>query len=486
MTARVQQARISANNSPPANGSLSPGQLFVEMGTPLRLWGGVPSGIDATGRKLILDADANTTALGTKVAKAGDTMTGPLVLAGVSTAPNAAPGTNTLQIANTAYVVTALAPYALTSSVPVGSASAPVMDGTAAAGAATAWARGDHVHPTDTTRYAASNPSGYQTTAQVATAVAPALNNVGRNYLHNPLFNVAQRGAGPFTAAGYTGDRWTNNFSGGSQSFVNNAVTDASRAQIGDEAATWSLTNTFTGAAAVGSYNLISQRIEGIRRLAGKTVTVSFWAATTAGTLKLGVSIDQYFGSGGSPSASVNVAGIAVTLNTTWARYSATLTLPSIAGKTLGTANDAFSSLNFWYSAEASTFATRSGGVGVQSGTIFLWGVQLEIGTVMTPLEKPDPQQDLAKCQRFYQIGYFNYSGSGTGGVSTSMSQQLPVAFRAAPTFVNTGGGAATNFSNGVIAAAGAPMNSSFYIAGNPTATGAFAFFGNYSASADL
>ena len=41
--------------------------------------------------------------------------------------------------------------------------------------------------------------------------------------------------------------------------------------------------------------------------------------------------------------------------------------------------------------------------VGVQSGSIAIWGVQLEIGSVATPLEKPDPQQDLAKCQRFYQ-----------------------------------------------------------------------------------
>jgi hypothetical protein len=66
-----------------------------------------------------------------------------------------------------------LAPYALTANVPVGSAATPAMDGTAAAGAATAWSRGDHVHPTDTSRYAASNPSGYQTAPQVTATLAP-------------------------------------------------------------------------------------------------------------------------------------------------------------------------------------------------------------------------------------------------------------------------------------------------------------------------
>ena len=34
----------------------------------------------------------------------------------------------------------------------------PSMDGVAAAGSGTSWARADHVHPTDTSRYAATNP----------------------------------------------------------------------------------------------------------------------------------------------------------------------------------------------------------------------------------------------------------------------------------------------------------------------------------------
>lgn len=44
-----------------------------------------------------------------------------------------------------------IAGYATTASLPPASTTAPLMDGTASAGAATAWSRGDHVHPTDTT-----------------------------------------------------------------------------------------------------------------------------------------------------------------------------------------------------------------------------------------------------------------------------------------------------------------------------------------------
>jgi hypothetical protein len=65
-----------------------------------------------------------------------------------------------------------LAPYALTSAVPNPATVAPIMDGAATVGTSTLYARQDHVHPSDTSRYAASNPAGYQTAAQV-TAVLP-------------------------------------------------------------------------------------------------------------------------------------------------------------------------------------------------------------------------------------------------------------------------------------------------------------------------
>jgi hypothetical protein len=48
----------------------------------------------------------------------------------------------------------------------------PWMDGTASAGIYPRMSRGDHVHPTDTSRYAASNPAGYQTAGQVGFAIA--------------------------------------------------------------------------------------------------------------------------------------------------------------------------------------------------------------------------------------------------------------------------------------------------------------------------
>jgi Chaperone of endosialidase len=72
----------------------------------------------------------------------------------------------------------------VTAVLPIASNNAPLMNGTAAAGLLGTWSRADHVHPSDTSRYAASNPSGYQTAAQVAAALPVASTT-------NPLMNGA-------------------------------------------------------------------------------------------------------------------------------------------------------------------------------------------------------------------------------------------------------------------------------------------------------
>ena len=69
-----------------------------------------------------------------------------------------------------AQVTASLTPYALASSVPAPSSTPPKMAGAAVVGTAATWARADHAHPTDTTRYDIANPAGYQTKAQVDAA----------------------------------------------------------------------------------------------------------------------------------------------------------------------------------------------------------------------------------------------------------------------------------------------------------------------------
>lgn len=319
----------------------------------------------------------------------------------------------------------------------------------------------------------------------VNSAAAYHFADAGRNLLHNGTFVVQQRGAGPWTASGsYTADRWIIYTSLDTASFNVTSLLDDDRAQIGDEGARYGLANTFTGNAGAAAYNVLQQHIEGLRRLANRTLTVSFWAwAGTAG-LKLGVAAAQQFGTGGSPSAFVNITGTTVTLANAWTRYSVTLNVPSVAGKTFGTNGDDYFGLEFWYSSGATNNA-HTGGVGVQSGAVILWGIQLEIGSVATPLDAGgSPQAILAECQRFYCVtGTRIDAATPPGAYGVSCSIALPVWMRASPTLTQT-----ANASSNVSGIAYAAQNAGVVNVSGATGSGggSYAIVVGFSASADL
>lgn len=86
-----------------------------------------------------------------------DATRAPLVspaLTGTPTAPTALAGTNSTQIATTAFVAAAVAAGGGGGSTP--SNADPTMNGVASPGVATTYARGDHIHPVDTSRAPAS------------------------------------------------------------------------------------------------------------------------------------------------------------------------------------------------------------------------------------------------------------------------------------------------------------------------------------------
>jgi hypothetical protein len=314
-------------------------------------------------------------------------------------------------------------------------------------------------------------------------AYAPlgAVNNVGRNLVHNPLFNIAQRGTGPFTANGaFTLDRWRISVSLDTASIAQSVAIDADRLQLGDEAAAYVLSNNFTGNAGAAAYHNLYQGIEDVRRLAGKTVTLSFYARCGTGALKLGTSLLQSFGSGGSPSAQVQMTAQTATLSTTWTRYNMTFVVPGLAGKTVGTNNDHGTYVLFYFSSGA-TNAAVAGNPGVQSGAIVLWGVQLEVGGVATPLEKPDPRYEHANCQRFYTLGQIYWAGYQVAASTVVASTMLPVTMRATPTFTITTN-ASTNFGSPSIGG----ISGGVYAYGTSVSTGASGLNVIFNASADL
>lgn len=244
--------------------------------------------------------------------------------------------------------------------------------------------------PTDGGVYARSNSAWSNITA--ASAAGP--NNTGRNLAHNGLFNISQR-TGPWTASGYTVDRWWLGLSGSNTASVTQQpLIDADRAQLGNEAAKYSLQINYTGTS--GGSTSINQGIEDVRRLAGKTVTVSFWARANVAGRQLGVLFYQRFGTGGGQSPDIVIGSVAaVPITTSFQRYSLTVALPSLSGKTLGPNGDDHTMLQILFSDSS---------IGIQTAIASIWGVQLEYGSVATPLAVRDPADELALCQRFYSV----------------------------------------------------------------------------------
>ncbi len=118
----------------------------------------------------------------------------------------------------------------------------------------------------------------------------------------------------------------------------------------------------------------------------------------------------------------------------------------------------------------------------VEFNTGTLAGVQLEIGSVATPLEKPDPPQDLAKCQRFYQIGNLAVWGYVAPGVAIGHQLPFTVTMRAGPTITLAGIVYNNTGSASCTPTGGAGLT--FTAAG--TATGGGSVAATFTASADL
>ena len=254
----------------------------------------------------------------------------------------------------------------------------------------------------------------------------------GKNKIINGDFGVWQRGTSA-SVAGYniygTADRFCYSSIGGTATASRQTFTPGTAPVAGYEGQYFS---RLTLAASGTTYFDTLQFVEDVRTLAGQTVTFSYWAKASTG-MAVAVTFFQNMGSGGSGTLQTN--GTPVTLTTSWVRYSQTVTLPSLAGSTVGTSSKL--GIGIGYS---------SGGT-LANATFDVWGVQLEAGSVATAFQTATGtiQGELAACQRYYQqvvngntqnIGVgWNYSSS----YAISMLY-LPVVMRTAPTIAVTSG----------------------------------------------
>ncbi len=223
----------------------------------------------------------------------------------------------------------------------------------------------------------------------------------GKNKVINGDFSVNQRAfTSTTTTSVFTFDRWLTTYAGGTSTYSAQTFTPGTAPVAGYESTNFARIAS-TGQSAASDNTRFRYRIEDVRTFAGQTVTLSFWAKAGSGTPSIAAYYTQVFGSGGSTAVTIN--GEKKALTTSWTRYTITLAIPSISGKTLG----AGSYLEILFVTSAGTdFNDRTQSIGIQTATIDLWGVQAEYGSKATPFQTASggsPQAELAMCQRYFE-----------------------------------------------------------------------------------
>jgi hypothetical protein len=246
----------------------------------------------------------------------------------------------------------------------------------------------------------------------------------GRNVIINGAMNVWQRSTDATTNGNDTYaslDRWRNRTASGPGSIrVSRQLTGLTGFQY------CARIQRTSGNTDTGGLQII-QTLETINSipLAGKTVTISFYARKSAtfssasssisAQVASGTGTDQYWASFTGYSAVVSQSPV---LTTTWQRFTYTGTVSS--------------------SATQLYVLFQMIGVGTAGANDYfeITGIQLEEGAVATPFEFEDFGVTLAKCERYYyEQNYTNlyYNIFNSGNFQCSFAK-FPVTMRATPT----------------------------------------------------
>jgi hypothetical protein len=240
----------------------------------------------------------------------------------------------------------------------------------------------------DVSRLVTTPPSIYATDSEASAGYLPLSSPVTsyKNKLINGEFDIWQRGTTFSTSNAYTADRWVIVGASGQTVSVSQQSFTPGAAPVSGYEGPFFARLAWSGTPS-GTY-WFTQRIEDVRTLAGQTVTLSFWAKASSTTSAFTPMFEQNFGSGGS--SIVGTTGSAISLTTSWQRFTQTFSIPSISGKTIGT---------------SSYLEVRPlvGSTAVTGNNIDIWGVQVENGNIATQFEQRHISDELRMCQRYYQ-----------------------------------------------------------------------------------
>jgi len=194
-----------------------------------------------------------------------------------------------------------------------------------------------------------------------------------------------------------------------------------------------------------------------------------------SGTLELTPNVVQDFGASGSSSVTTSYTSDAFTVTTTWQEFSVTLDVPSIVGKTISGGDDHLQ-VGWSLPLSAGTY------------TLSFTNAKCERGSIATPFVRPNPADELTRCQRYYQASSTGagaaplFIGDVTSGGAYYDSITLPVEMRATPSLVVSSIAISRFGTPSAYAASKTHLRAS----GTATGTGRGYFVYSYTADAEL
>ena len=266
-----------------------------------------------------------------------------------------------------------------------------------------------------------------------------------RNRIINGDGNIDQRNSGTDTTPGVGAinfiDRWKMNVFGSGrltigQNYGGVTPPDGFVSYIG-------MKTTTTSTPAANDYNFLTQMIEGSNLIDlqfgtanAKSITISFWAYSSL-TGTFGGSIRNSSANRSYPFT------YTISSSNTWEKK--TVVIP---GDTTGTWSTShlggleiifvISNGTTWQATPFAWVGANATGpsgslvnlIGTLNATLYLTGIQVEIGSVATPYERRNYGHEFALCQRYYQITEVRTGGYHTTGGEFRGSGYLGAAMR--------------------------------------------------------
>lgn len=317
------------------------------------------------------------------------------------------------------------------------------------------------IHPSGSTTNIVNDASGNVTVGNdltVTGATVPA-SSFKRNRIINGNMLIDQRNAGASVTPNnsYTLDRWLyENSQTGKVSIQQNAGSVTPPAGYTKYLGVTSLS---AYSSTSSDYFVISQKIEGFNvadlnwgSASAQTITISFWVRSSLTGTNSGALVNNASNRSYSFTYTVSAAN-------TWEQKTVTITGDTsgtwltdnsagiVVRFNLGSGSSAVTTAGSWLASNSNGATGSVSIVGTSGATFYVTGVQLEVGTKATPYEMQIYSDQLAQCQRYYEIynGIWSFNGS-----SWPLSTPFKVTKRTTPTIsVTTLGGSTVSVSAG-------------------------------------